>query len=200
MLGRGAIVVEGVTEFHALPVIARKLEEADSALRPLDTAGVAFFDAESDGPMPKFGTFFKALGLKTFSFYDHKKRKPEDKEKFTRSFDVDCEHSYAGVEALVAAEVPVDRLWTFLADLRASGETGKVWIPAQRPADEAVKEITKQALLSHKGAGWAARLFESCTVQELPATVTGFLKRVYEHFPKPSELPPVINEESVSPR
>jgi putative ATP-dependent endonuclease of the OLD family len=199
MLGRGAIVVEGVTEFHALPVIARKLEETDPGLQSLDTAGVAFFDAESDGPMPKFGAFFKALGLKTFSFYDLKERKADDKDKFTRSFDIDCEHTYAGFEALVIAEVPVDRQWMFLADLRVSGESGRVRVPAQRPADAAVKEITKQALLSHKGAGWAARLFESCSIQELPATVTAFLKRVYDYFPKPSEPQPAINEQGVPP-
>ena len=95
------IVVEGVTEFHALPVAARKDSEADKSLQPLDIAGVAFFDAESDGPMPKFGTFFKALGLKTFSFYDHKNRKPEEKQKFTNSFDLDCEHQYSGFEAMI---------------------------------------------------------------------------------------------------
>ena len=191
MLGKGAIVVEGVTEFHALPVVARKLEENDAKLQPLDIAGVAFFDAESDGPMPKFGAFFKALGLKTFSFYDHKARKAAEKEKFTRSFDFDCEHAYTGFEALVAAEVPVDRLWTFLDDLRTSGAAGNVGIPAQRPADNVVKELTKQALLSHKGAGWAARLFESCTIEELPSTATSFLQQVYALFPKPPDLPPV---------
>ncbi|MDP1465811.1 TOPRIM nucleotidyl transferase/hydrolase domain-containing protein, partial [Klebsiella pneumoniae] len=68
MLGKGAIVVEGLTEFNALPVVARKMEEANEDLQPLDIAGVAFFDAESEGQMPKFGNFFKSLGLKTFGF------------------------------------------------------------------------------------------------------------------------------------
>jgi len=191
MLGKGAIVVEGVTEFHALPVAARKMEEADVTLQPLDIAGVAFFDAESDGPIPKFGTFFKTLGLKTFSFYDHKNRTPQEKQKFTNSFDLDCEHQYSGFEAMVIAEMSPDKLWSFLAYLKSSGESGNVGIPEQRPGDDGVRAIAKQALLSNKGAGWAARLFEECGVAELPATVVGFLNQVYGFFPKPPDPVPV---------
>lgn len=187
MLGKGAIVVEGVTEFHALPVAARKLEEANQNLQPLDIAGVAFFDADGDGKAPKFGTFFRALGLKTFAFYDHKNRKSDEQQKFANSFDLNCQHSYLGFEALVTEEVSVDRLWAFLTGLQVTGESGNVGIPSQRPGDDQVKEIAKKALSSNKGAGWTARLFEDCAVHELPATVVGFLNQVYAFFPQPTE-------------
>jgi putative ATP-dependent endonuclease of OLD family len=82
MLGRAVIIVEGATEFHALPVLARCLEAQDATLNPLDLAGVTIFDAESDGPIPKFAKFFQALGLKTFGFYDLKIRMAADKAKF----------------------------------------------------------------------------------------------------------------------
>lgn len=82
ILGKGVIIVEGATEFHALPVLARCIEAMDPSLNPLDLAGVTIFDAESDGPIPKFGKFFQALGLKTFGFYDAKQRTPEEKMKF----------------------------------------------------------------------------------------------------------------------
>lgn len=190
MLGRGAIVVEGVTEFHALPVVARRMEEADSALQPLDIAGVSIFDADSGGSIPKFGAFFKAFGLKTFAFYDNLPKKPEEKKKFTDSFDIDCEHKYKGFETLVAEEVPVDRLWIFLAELRDSGQNIKFLIPADRPTDDEVRALTKSALGTGKGAGWAARLFETCPLGELPVTVVEFLKQVYACFPKPAEPSP----------
>ncbi len=157
ILGRGAIVVEGVTEFHALPVVARRMEEADPALQPLDIAGVVFFDAEGGGSISKFGAYFKALGLKIFSFYDALK-KPEEKAKIAAAFDVDGQHRYEGFEMLVAEEVPLDRQWTFLAELRDSGENGNVFIPANRPADDDLRKLTKSALSGGKGAGWAARL------------------------------------------
>lgn len=189
MLGKGAIVVEGLTEFHALPVAAKKLEESDDTLQPLDIAGAAFFDAESDGSMPKFGRFFKALGLKTFSFYDFKLRSPDKKQPFTDAFDVDCEHHYKGFEALIVGEMPLERLWAFLNDLRETGDNGNFTIPEVRPDDPDLKQLARSALESSKGAGWAARLFEGSAEAELPPTVRDFLKQVYAAFPKPVAAP-----------
>lgn len=187
MLGRGAVLVEGISEFHALPVVARRMEEADPALLPLDIAGVAFFDSDSDGAMPKFGAFFNALGLKSFAFYDRKKRKPEEKAKFAATFLIDCEHPYKGIEVLVASEMPAPRLWSFLEKLRDSGENGEAMIPTAMPDEAGVRKIALDVLKGGKGAGWIARLFEECELGELPKTVTDFLSGVYAHFPKPPE-------------
>lgn len=190
MLGKGAIVVEGLTEFHALPAAARMMEESDPTLQPLDITGATFFDAETESNMPKFGTFFKALGLKTFSFYDFLVRTPDKKKLFTDAFDVDCEHQYAGFETLVVNEMTVDSLWSFLDDLRVSGDNGTFTIPAARPTDVEVKKLAVSALKGNKGAGWAARLFEGCGVAELPVSVTDFLKKVYAAFPKHPDIAP----------
>jgi putative ATP-dependent endonuclease of OLD family len=92
---------------------------------------------------------------------------------------------------MVIAEMSPDKLWSFLAHLKSSGESGNVGIPEQRPADDGVRATAKQALLSNKGAGWAARLFEDCAVAELPATVVTFLNQVYGFFPKPPDPVPV---------
>jgi len=189
MLCKGVIVVEGLTEFHALPAAARKMEDADPTLQPLDIAGVAFFDAETEGAMPKFGTFFKRLGLKAISFYDYLVRSPEKKKQLVDAFDIDFEHSYTGFEALAVSEMSLDRLWAFLDELRESGDNGNFVIPPGRPADPDLKILAMSALKGNKGAGWAARLFEGSTVDELPASVTGFLRQVYSAFPKPPAVP-----------
>ena len=136
MLGRAAIVVEGVTELHAMPIIARRMEENDPNLQPLDIAGVAFFDADGESNMPKFGKFFKTLGLRTFAFYDldyKKKRKAEQAQALAENFEINVEHAYKGFEDLLVAEVPVDRLWSFLESLKANGEHGNIAIPDARP-------------------------------------------------------------------
>lgn len=199
MLGKGAIVVEGLTEFHALPVAARKMEENDPTLQPLDIAGVAFFDAEAQGNMPKFGTFFKCLGIKTFAFYDYLKRTPEKKQQFSDAFDVDHEHPHTGFEDLVIDEMPLDCLWSLLDDLRLSGDNGKFVIPPVRPSDPEVKSLARSALTGNKGAGWAARLFERCDVAELPKSVSNFLKKVYAEFPKPAETTTASCDDTVPP-
>lgn len=194
MLGRAAIVVEGVTELHAMPVVARRMEENDPTLQPLDIAGVAFFDADGESNMPKFGKFFNTLGLRTFAFYDldyKKTRKPEQAQALADNYEINVEHAHKGFEGLVSAEVPVDRLWSFLNTLKANDENGNVLIPDDRPADEVIRNLAKEALGSNKGAGWSARLFEECELHELPVTVTKFLASVYALFPPP----PPINDD-----
>ncbi|WP_241081963.1 ATP-dependent nuclease, partial [Achromobacter xylosoxidans] len=158
MLGRAVIVVEGVTELHAMPIIARRMEENDPSLQPLDIAGVAFFDADGESNMPKFGKFFRTLELRTFAFYDldyKKKRKAEQAQALAENFEINVEHAYKGFEDLLLAELPVDRLWSFLANLKANGEHGNIAIPDARPSDDAVKAVAKEALGGNKGAGWS---------------------------------------------
>jgi len=196
MLGKGAIVVEGLTEFHALPVVARVMEENDPELQPLDISGVVFFDAETESNMSKFGTFFKTLGLKTFSYYDFIERKPEKKQQLIEAFDIDFEHHYPGFEALLVNEVKVDRLWGFINDLRESGDNGSFSIPVERPDDDGLKKLVMSALKSSKGVGWAARLLESCSVSELPTSVTSFISQIYEVFPKPNGAEDTPQEET----
>lgn len=195
MLGRAAIVVEGVTELHAMPVVARRMEELDLTLQPLDIAGVAFFDADGESNMPKFAKFFKTLGLRTFAFYDldyKNKRKPEQTQALAENFEINLEHAYKGFEDLIVAEVPASRLWAFLSGLKANEECGNLVIPEARPSDDAIKAIAKAGFGGAKGAGWAARLFEECEMHELPITVTRFLAEVFALFPPPH---PVVDDE-----
>ena len=187
MLGNGVIVVEGVTELYALPVAARILTKADKTLQPLDLAGVAFFDADSDGKMPKFGEFFRTLGLRTFGFYDQKQRDTAQTESLAKQYEINLEHSYKSFEALLIAEMSLEKLWSFLEELRESGESGNVGVPASRPDDATLKKLVKNAFGSNKGAGWAARLFETCELHELPRTVVDFLSQVHLLFPKPTK-------------
>jgi putative ATP-dependent endonuclease of OLD family len=195
MLGKGVILVEGVTEFHALPAVARKLEEQVAiGWQPLDIAGIAFYDADGESNMIKFGTFFRELGLKTYSFYDYLKREPAEKKKLTDAFDIDCEHQYAGFEDLLANEVPVPTLWAFLDDLRVKGENGNLAIPTACPDDDKVKKIAREALAGKKGAGWATRLLESCPIEQLPTSITTFLCQIYTLYPIPPETTPTASD------
>jgi putative ATP-dependent endonuclease of the OLD family len=185
MLGRGVILVEGVTEFHALPVLARCLEAQDATLNPLDLAGVTIFDTESDGPIPKFAKFFHAFGLKTFGFYDAKNRNATEKAKFEAVLDVNEEHPYKGFEDMLATEVPATRLRIFLQDLLDAGlDATHYKIPTTLPLDDAaIRELVVQLLTSSKGAGWSTQLLEQCQSNELPKTAVNFLKKIYAYFP-----------------
>jgi putative ATP-dependent endonuclease of OLD family len=200
MLGQGVILVEGVTEYHSFPVIARSLEVQDASLNPLDLAGVSVFDAETDEAIPKFARFFQALGLKTFGIYDAKNRKPQEKQKFADSLDVNEEHQYKGFEELLANEVPVARQRAFLQALVDSGiDAAHYGIPKTLPAaDDAIRKLVTSLLSSTKGAGWAAKLLEECQLNELPKTAIDFLKKIYAYFPLPV-TPPATGPQSTTP-
>lgn len=116
-------------------------------------------------------------------------RSEQKKQELIDAYDIDAEHQYAGFEALVVAEVPVEQLWAFLDDLRQTGDCGNFTIPEERPADDEVRDLVRSALKGNKGAGWAARLFDGCALDQLPVTVTNFLTQVYARFPKPVEIP-----------
>lgn len=186
MLGKAAIVLEGLTEFHALPVAARRIEEAGFGFLPLDISGATFFYAYGESNVPKFGKFFKTLGLKTFAFYDLVANRPQpQKDALAAHYDVNTEHVHRGFEDLVSQEMPADRLWIFLSALRDSGEGAHIGIPFQRPDEAAVRALARNALKSSKGAGWAARLFEECEFGELPASVMNFLYQVFAAMLEP---------------
>lgn len=191
MLGKAVILVEGTTEFHALPVLARCIEAQDPSLNPLDLAGVTIFDAESDGPIPKFAKFFQALGLKTFGFYDLKQRTADEQKKFADVLDVNWEHPYKGFEQMLAQEVPVSRLRSFVQGLVSSGvDATHHGIPGTIPPDDTtMRKLVQQLLSSTKGAGWAARLVEECQINELPQTAVAFLTLIYGFFPVPKVTP-----------
>jgi putative ATP-dependent endonuclease of OLD family len=202
MLGNGIIVAEGVTEFSALHATAAKLEETDNLLWPLDLAGVTIFSVDGDGDIPTFGAFFKALGLKTFAFYDKKQRKPEKDAEFVANFLIPREIAFDAIEKLLVAETPPNRQWQLLEAIRESGEHPNLGVPPTRPADEQLSQLAYNALKSNKGNGYAGRLIDLCTAAELPKSITTFLREVYAHYPKPQRpavLPPVVNTPAVGP-
>jgi putative ATP-dependent endonuclease of the OLD family len=196
MLGNGVVVAEGVTEHAVLHAVAAKMEETDANRWPLDLAGVTIFCVDGDGDMPTFGAFFKALGLKTFAFYDKKVRKPEKNAEFAVNFDINCETNYDAVERLMVAETPPDRHWQMLETVRDSGMHPHLGVPAARPAPDQLAALIYNALKSNKGNGYAAQLIELCFPAELPLTVTAFLTQIYAFYPKPQRpavLAPVNN-------
>jgi putative ATP-dependent endonuclease of the OLD family len=197
MLGPAVIVAEGVTEFAALQAVAEKLEGSDANLWPLDLAGVTIFSVDGDGDIPTFGAFFRALGLKTFAFYDKKVRKPEKNAEFAANFDIPRETAFDSIEKLLVAETPADRHWQMLNAVREAGAQGNLLIPAARPAADQLSKLIYDALKSNKGNGYAAQLIDLCDVGELPATIVTFLREVYALYPKPARppvLPPVVKE------
>lgn len=186
MLGRGVIVAEGITEQLALQAVAEKLEAAEPERYPLDLSGVTILTTDGDGSIAEFGRFFVSLDLPTFAFLDKKVRPKKDQEALEQAgFQIVYETAYAGMEELLAAEVPLDHQWAYLESIRDTGVAPKILIPGARPADDKLREHTYQALKDGKGWGRAADLIERCATAELPPSIVGFLEQIYMRFPPP---------------
>lgn len=189
MLGKGVVVAEGPTEQTALWAVAEKMEATDENNYPLDLSGVTIFSSDGDGLLSEFGAFFKNLGLTTFSFYDHKQRSPEEVRTLQSVFEINDDTGYAATEDLLVSEIPIDRQWQLLDQMRTAGEQGHVGIPARRPSDEGVRELCLSLLKGRKGDGTAAKLVTLCDVNELPNSIVQFLTQIYSRFPKPVPIP-----------
>ena len=186
MLGRGVIVVEGAVEQLALQAVAEKLQATDDSRYPLDLAGVSIITTDGDGGIPEFGRFFASLDLPSFAFFDKKARSNSEQQALKQAgFQILNETAYTGMENLLSAEVPLDHQWSYLKQVKDSGIAPKNRIPEARPADDRVREFTRQVLKDGKGWGRAADLIDRCTVAELPASIVGFLDRIYMLFPRP---------------
>ncbi len=192
MLGRGAIVGEGITEKDVIWAVAEKMEAADpDACYPLDLSGVTIITADGDGSIPEFGAFFQAMQIQAFALYDAKKRPAEETKKLQDNFDVSWQTQYLGMERLLIEEIPAIPLWGFLVDMRDSGEKHQLQLPATMPQEADVKQLAYSLLENNKGSGYAGRLIGHCDVTELPITVVSFLKEIYGRFPKPPSVPPL---------
>ena len=192
MLGPGVIVCEGITERDIILAAAEVMEEKNpDDCYPLDLAGVSIISVDGDGSLPEFGAFFKALQIKTYAFYDRKKRNPTEQEKLTASFHHLNQTAYVGSESMLVEEIPPARLRQFMIELRDSGENPNLICPETVPPDKEVKELTKEILIKDKGSGYAGRLIGLCELAELPISVTKFLKIIYADFKKPEDIPPL---------
>lgn len=186
MLGRGVIVVEGLSEQLALQAVAQRLESNDEAKYPMDLAGVTVVTPDGDGGVAEFGRFFSSLDLPTYALLDKKTRTQKDKDALSQAgFKLLTETAYVGLEDLLASELPLDRQWTYLETVRNSGVSG---IPATRPADAELRRLTSQVLQGGKGWGRSSELIQQCVATEMPATLVAFLNVIYEAFPRPKRV------------
>lgn len=71
LLAKYVLIVEGRTEFDALPAAARTLSKTDPQFfKSLEALGVAVIDAKTDSQIAPLGHFFRALGKTVFAVFD----------------------------------------------------------------------------------------------------------------------------------
>ena len=193
MLGNGVLCVEGVSDGEVLYTASAVLEKArkEGTYTPLDLSGVTVVQCEGDGGLVGYGVFFSAIGLMTYAFYDRQKN-AAIKEQIDDVFDAAWEIEQTGVEYLLAEEVGIESIHSFLAEVSGwddyprdgGGAAGFTY--DSEAEDDDVRALCKRVLRRRKGSGYAQALVELCSDDDLPAIVVEGLERISKDLP--SEL------------
>ncbi|PIZ93264.1 MAG: ATP-dependent endonuclease [Candidatus Magasanikbacteria bacterium CG_4_10_14_0_2_um_filter_41_10] len=192
LLGEAVIVGEGLVEYQVLSA-ASEIMEKEPNNYPFDLSGITFFDSGGDGSLKEYGGFFRSLGLKSYAFYDKKKRTDAEIQGIADNFNIFTETDYKGIENLLSEEVPIEIQWKYLQAISDELISGPA-IPQDKPIDDDIKKLTRQVLIDNKGAGRGADLIRHCDVSNLPTSIKNFLQQIYLEFPKPMTVQPIVFE------
>lgn len=197
LLAKYVLIVEGRTEFDALPAAARTLSQTDPQyFKSLEALGVAVIDAKSDSQVAPLGNFFRALGKTVFAVFD--KQDETQLALIRAAVDYPYESAMKGFESLVLQGTNEKAIRRYALSVVADGDWPQHLVPLTPRADSdlaALKNALTQYFAWGKGSGQAADLLASCTGwQEMPEYVAQTLYGIFlvvEPPPPPPPAPPV---------
>lgn len=207
LLARYVLLLEGRTEFDALPAAARRLCELDATrYKSLENLGVAIVDTRGDTNIAPLGAFFRSLGKVVFAVFD--KQTPEALGPILASVDHAYESATKGFEDLVLHGTSEVALRAYATAVVSAGN----WPPhlAAKTPTATTPLADLQAMLSQffgwaKGDGDAGDLLTSCqSVNDMPDYVRATLeaiKNVIEPPPAQAEITgaaPVVAEDAAN--
>jgi putative ATP-dependent endonuclease of the OLD family len=195
LLARRVLVLEGRTEFDAIPAAAKRLHELHPEdFKPLDALGIACIDAETDSQVAPLGEYFKKLGKIVFAVFD--KQAPAQRTAIVAAIPHPFEAPAKTFEKVILDGTAEAALRRFGVALVADGD----WPPhlarkkptATMPLTE-LKDALSDYLSWSKGHGTAADLLGQCTRDEMPTFIVETLsaiQAIVEPPPPPPEEQP----------
>ena len=176
LLARRVLIVEGRTEFDAIPGAARRLAQLDpDQYRSLDSLGIAVVDAETDSQVVCLVEYFQNLGKMVFAVYD---KQPDS--TISDSIDNGFESPEKGFEKLIADHTKLSIIESFVADLVDRGE----WPlresdqPTEETTEEELRKLLFRVLRKFKGSGEAAELISRCGADDMPEFIVETLTEI----------------------
>lgn len=203
MLGNGVLCVEGVSDAEVIYSASTLLEahSEEGSYTPLDLSGITVVPCDGHGELLKYGQFFANLGLKIYAFFDNQNNAEKSKDINDLFFSA-WELEQFTIEHLLSEEISIGAIRKFLDevsewnDYPASGDQASKYEYDPDADDEKIRNVCKEVLLKRKGAGYAQRLIEHCSVDDLPMIVVDALNRISDDFPH--HIPPYVKEENGS--
>ncbi len=176
LLARRVLVVEGRTEYDALPAAARRLAELDpDKYRSFDSLGIAIVDAETDSQIVPLVEYFEELGKTVFAVFDM-----QDDSTISDAIENGFESPETGFEKLIANHTDLSVIESFIDDLIEEGE----WPlrasdqPDENTSETDLRKLLVKVLRKFKGSGEAAELIRLCDAHEMPEFVVETLNEI----------------------
>lgn len=190
LLARRVLIVEGRTEFDALPVAARRLHELHPAeFSTLEALGVAVVSADTDSQIVPLATYFRGLEKTILAIYDN-----QADEASKAAIKVAVPHAFEspehGFEKLITKHSAEAALRRYGCEVVKDG----AWpVSIANPPSDAMTgaqmcESLTEYFIAKKGEGAAAEFLAGCSKDEMPA----FLTEVIAEIRKVAEPPGVL--------
>jgi putative ATP-dependent endonuclease of OLD family len=161
----------------------------------VDLAGVSIFNAGSDGAVPQFGPFFKALGKVSFALYDKQKTPfSEEATKKLAFYTKFWELPEKGIENVLVKETSIAILKRFLETTNTRADYPAVGTINDAMKEDEIRGLAREVLKARKGEGYpyAALLISECTTAtELPATIRMILETINTELQEKCPIEPV---------
>jgi putative ATP-dependent endonuclease of OLD family len=198
LLAKYVLIVEGRTEFDALPAAARTLSKIDPQyFKSLEALGVAVIDAKTDSQVAPLGHFFRALGKTVFAVFD--KQDAAQLALIRAAVDHPYESHMKGFESLVLQGTHENAIRRYALGVVADGDWPQHLMAVTPKAESDLATLTSalsQYFAWGKGSGQAADLLASCTGwQEMPKYVAECLHTIFRVIEPLPPAPPAPSEE-----
>ena len=170
LLARRVLITEGRTEYDAIPVAAKKLNELDpNKNKTFDALGIAIINAEGETQIAPLGKYFKDLGKTVFAVFD--KQDEENLKEIESTVDYSFEGPEKGFENVILNGTDEDILCKYALSIVQDDEWPphlKSKTPTEEMSIEELKDSLKSYLGKTKGSGVAADILDFCTADQMP--------------------------------
>ncbi|MXN28142.1 ATP-dependent nuclease [Delftia sp. CH05] len=192
LLARYVLIVEGRTEFDAVPAAARRLNELNPVMyKTLEALGVAVIDAGSDAQVAPLGQFFRGLGKTVFAVFD--KQAPAASLAIKQAVDYPFESAEKGFENVVLLQTGETALRRYALSVVNEGSWPQ-HLEARKPTAAStinqVREVLWDFFSWAKGSGDAGDLLGNCLEAEMPEYLKAALHKIHVVV-EPPQLPPL---------
>jgi len=170
LLAKRVLLVEGRTEYDALPAAARRLHKlAPEHFKTLEAMGIAVVDARTDSQIAPLGDFFASLGKTVFAAFDH--QDAAQRTLIAAAVKHPFESPENKFEEMILNGTVEVALRRYALDLVADAEWPQHLASKTPTAVMPVKQL-REALKDYfswsKGSGSTADLLSSCSLEEMP--------------------------------